>query len=588
MKKINDWSIKTSISLLMGGTIVIMSVIIAVAIFMLSFSGSRYNEEIDKAVSLTADITQAQLLVYEVAVDVRNLSLTGYDQASFDDLEQEIYQLNELLVKLVGEYPGTDSAATDFEAAVYAWENVFANIYIALGEGNDTLAQQLIVEECTPRLEEALELGTQLNTKINDLSVQTLGEIGLIVQILTIVLGSFTVILVIFGLLMMIKQVSRITKAINVAKTGVLSSNSGDLAVEVDYYSENELGAICDSVRQSQVGIKGMIGEMSTVIQNVVDGDLSTVIHGQYPGDYSAVKSSLEKLLEYLNKTMSSIKEMSEQVTNGAEQVANGAQALAQGATEQASSVQELAATIGEMDTNAQQNVKIAQQANGGSSAAAEQVQLSNERMKELRSAMQEILVGQTDIGKILDTIENIAFQTNILALNAAVEAARAGTAGKGFAVVADEVRNLASKSDQAAKQTKKLIEDAMGSVERGTSLAEDVEDNMEKTVELVQSAIKLIEQLAAASIEEANSINQLSIGIDQIAAVVQTNSATSEESASASEELNGQAARMKAMIAHIKFKDGIMAGGATSMPGAAYEDYSQEQPSVYDSGDKY
>ena len=174
-----------------------------------------------------------------------------------------------------------------------------------------------------------------------------------------------------------------------------------------------------------------------------------------------------------------------------------------------------------------------------------------------VRQAMSDVLKSQTDIGKIIETIENIAFQTNILALNAAVEAARAGSAGKGFAVVADEVRNLASKSDQAAKQTKKQIENAIAHVERSNALVEDVVKSMEETVEYSGAAIDYLDQLAENSIAQSESIAQLTTGVDQISAVVQTNSATSEESAAASEELSSQAVVMKQMIQRFRLKEG-------------------------------
>ena len=239
----------------------------------------------------------------------------------------------------------------------------------------------------------------------------------------------------------------------------------------------------------------------------------------------------------------------------GADQVSSGSQALAQGSTEQASAVEELSATINDLDHAAKENRKTAQTAKERADQAAEQVRISNERMQEMRRAMGEILTGQKDIGKIIETIENIAFQTNILALNAAVEAARAGSAGKGFAVVADEVRNLASKSDHAAKQTKKLIESSMTAVEHGGELAENVDVNMQKTVEYTGVAIDYMEKLAESTISEAEAIDQLTTGVDQISSVVQTNSATSEESAAASEELSSQAVMMKQMVQRFQLR---------------------------------
>lgn len=182
---------------------------------------------------------------------------------------------------------------------------------------------------------------------------------------------------------------------------------------------------------------------------------------------------------------------------------------------------------------------------------------------------MDDIYSGQKDIGQIIDTIENIAFQTNILALNAAVEAARAGSAGKGFAVVADEVRSLASKSDQAAKQSKAIIETSLSHVERGKSLAEEVSSSMQQTVASASEAISYMEKVADNAISESQSIEQLTTGVDQISAVVQTNSATSEESAAASEELSSQAVMMKQLIQKFKLKSEADSASAPLSPAA-------------------
>ena len=173
----------------------------------------------------------------------------------------------------------------------------------------------------------------------------------------------------------------------------------------------------------------------------------------------------------------------------------------------------------------------------------------SNEKMSELKQAMADIFKGHQEIGQIIEAIENIAFQTNILALNAAVEAARAGSAGKGFAVVADEVRSLASKSDQAAKQTKEMIEHSMSNVERGSVLTDEVSKALDQTVAFTQEAVSLMNQVTDNIISETESIHQVSEGTDQISSVVQTNSATAEESAAASEELSGQSNLLKDLV---------------------------------------
>ena len=315
--------------------------------------------------------------------------------------------------------------------------------------------------------------------------------------------------------------------------------------------------------------IAAPIQEIDRIAKRLADGDLTVESHEEYPGQLMPIKTNIEYLLQNLNATMAEILNASDQVSAGAEQVSVGSQSLAQGATEQASAVQELSATINEIDTSAQNSAETAKTAKEKSDLASGQVQVCNDRMQELSQAMDDIYSGQKDIGQIIDTIENIAFQTNILALNAAVEAARAGSAGKGFAVVADEVRSLASKSDQAAKQSKAIIETSLSHVERGKSLAEEVSSSMQQTVASASEAISYMEKVADNAISESQSIEQLTTGVDQISAVVQTNSATSEESAAASEELSSQAVMMKQLIQKFKLKSEADSASAPLSPAA-------------------
>ena len=322
--------------------------------------------------------------------------------------------------------------------------------------------------------------------------------------------------------------------------------------------SQDEVGVLAHSTESIVNSLNTLFSDIAHVTGEMAQGNFA--VHSQhyevYQGDFSSVLKSLQNIKYSLSDTLRQIDTAAAQVSAGADQVSSGAQALAQGATEQASAVQELSATSADINSGVQNNSDAAKTAKDKANDAGAQVALSNEKMSELREAMTTILDGHEQIGQIIATIENIAFQTNILALNAAVEAARAGSAGKGFAVVADEVRNLASKSDQAAKQTKELIEHSALNVENGSRLSEEVSAALEETASLTGSAVEFIDQVVDNVVNQAESISQIAEGIDQISSVVQTNSATAEQSAAASEELSGQAQIMKELISRFTLSE--------------------------------
>ena len=272
------------------------------------------------------------------------------------------------------------------------------------------------------------------------------------------------------------------------------------------------------------------------------------------------------------------------------DQVSSGAQALSQGATEQASSVEELAASINEISNNINQTAQQAQDASDKSMQVGEKAGESNNRMHDMLQAMADINASSGEIGKIIKTIEDIAFQTNILALNAAVEAARAGAAGKGFAVVADEVRNLASKSAEASKNTAVLIENSLQAVENGKRIADETAQSLEVVISDIQEASSLMGSIAKAATDQAESISQITLGIDQISSVVQTNSATAEESAAASEELSGQAQILNELVRKFRLDtDLVDSAPGVSGPVSSYEpDYSMDMNVSYGGYDKY
>lgn len=343
---------------------------------------------------------------------------------------------------------------------------------------------------------------------------------------------------------------------------------NGNLNESIHYQSKDELGTLATNFNKTVVRLQDYIkyiDEISKVLNEIANGNLLFRLTYDYAGEFAKIKDALINISNTMNDTLGSINQSSDQVASGADQVSSGAQALSQGATEQASSVQELAATINDISAQITKNAENAHEANEQAKDVENEARESNRRMQEMVAAMTDISDRSSQIGKIIKTIEDIAFQTNILALNAAVEAARAGAAGKGFAVVADEVRNLASKSAEASKNTSALIEASLTAVERGTTIAGNTATSLEKVTQGIQKVAATVDQISAASTTQAEAVVQVTTGIDQISSVVQTNSATAEESAAASEELSSQAQVLKTLIGRFRLRN--VNSGASSLP---------------------
>lgn len=334
----------------------------------------------------------------------------------------------------------------------------------------------------------------------------------------------------------------------------------GDLDFEIDIgNSRNEVGVLAYSLNESVAELRQYVSAIRLSMAKMVNGDLTVRQSVAFKGEFKIIQNSILEFEAAINRAFLQIKHTSNQVASASTQVAEGSQCLAKGAVGQAASIQQLAETMKLLSNKINNNTESAGNARKMAQEVGDRMEASNEKMEEMIHAMDDIGEHSNEISMIIKTIEDIAFQTNILALNAAVEAARAGEAGKGFAVVADEVSNLAGKSAQAAKNTAALIKGTIQSVENGVRIAGETAKMLKTSVLGARDVSNTIEQISAESELQSSSVAEVLEGIDHISDVVQSNSATAEQSAATSEELNGQAAILARMIAHYKLNETVM-----------------------------
>ncbi len=590
-------NLKMSKKILLAFGAVIACFLITVVIMTVSlvYTGNSYTDFYEQSheamVKVDAiRIDQQELLKYAAygAMTPDINAVQGY----MDLATESANAIDENISWFQEHYNGDISLINQFQTANHACSSIRKEIEVlAVNEATIDQAIELMLGQYNTDVEASTDILLSFATQVEADAKENYdgamaAQKALIALSVAIVIAALIITLAMAAML-----IKSIVPPIREMQDVMKQVTQGNVHAQLTYKAKDELGELSDDIRFTINYLKNLIEDETMIFTEMGNGNF-TVNSGMaemYIGDFKGIYTAWHALKMNINDTLSQINQSADQVADGSDQVSSGSQALAQGATEQASSVEELAATTNEIAVKVNQNAENAKLANDKATTVKDNADMSRQRMQEMMEAIADINTKSSEVGKIIKTIEDIAFQTNILALNAAVEAARAGDAGKGFAVVADEVRSLAGKSAEASQNTSVLIEASIQAVDKGIKIANETAQSLDEVVDGVVDVSGTIGKITVASEEQASAIQQVNQGVDQISSVVQTNSATAEESAAASEELAGQAQILKELVARFKL---LNSNDAYDGMSASYGSYSRAEDRGYSAAsmgnDKY
>ena len=535
-------------------TMMLISGLLSVVIIGVLFANMMHYVEDVNAADQAVKI--CRINVNAAARNIREMALNE-DTSSYDNYEQTVKRLlsevdSELQILKKTEVL-SDENYEEYSSALSDWGEIGYSIMEEIKNGNDENATDAILNNCTPALNKVVEIAIKLDELTDEASSETVRNM------VVCTVAGFVVIIVclVFAFTLTRKTSKRVLETIleplHAIEDVAMELTEGNLHSTLEYHSDDEIGKLAHSMRKSIRILGTYVDDIDRSMKLFSEGNFDVHPEVEWRGDFVGILNSFMAFQASMAGTIKGIQNVSNEVSGAAEQVASSSNDLADGATNQAAVVEELTATVTGVSEQVEKNSQSAKEISVKVDELGNAISESNGKMHEMVDSMHEISEASKEIDKIITTINEIASQTNLLALNASIEAARAGEAGKGFAVVANQVNVLADQSAQAAKESATLIETSVKAVEKGMVIAGQTAAQLEEVAENSKVITTEVTNIAETLETQTTEIKQINEGIEQINDVVQTNSATSEECAAASQEMSSEAESLREMIRKFK-----------------------------------
>ncbi len=521
----------------------------------------RYDQVLHLNGFIQGDLGEFSTYLNKGAAEVRDIilltdeALVAETKADIAKVDEKVeYYLHEFETKLENESEKAlfDEIQAEYPLYIDAREEV-----LVLGEqnkGEEALA--LFLETANPHLNKIIEDTEKLIAMNIEMGNKMAQRMNVFSEIMAVVIVIYLVVAIAISAKIAVSTARDFTRPIEKVREGTKKLADGDLDVHIQINSRNEFGEMADDLNTAIFKLREYIEVIEYGLEEVGKGNFAVRPTVEFHGDFIKIKDAIEQITINLSQTMAQINDGADQVAMGAEQLAQSAQQLAEGATSQAASVQELTATIEDVTVASKESAQVAADAYDNAQQFVKVAQESSDEMKLLTEAMERITETSNEIESIIAEIEDIASQTNLLSLNASIEAARAGEAGRGFAVVADQIGKLAADSAKSAVNTRTLIAKSLAEIEQGNAITVRTADALEQVMGGIKELAEGSKATSTQSSEQADTMVQVQLGVEQIAEVVQNNSASAEETSATSEELNAQSENLKALIDHFILRE--------------------------------